>query len=113
MKINKYIAPIIAIVILFVAIGISMLINYWKTDASPEEKLGLIEGVLNPDNLKGSAVIQDILNEYKLDKDTFYNDLGIPSDIPISSKVKDLKEKEIIEIDGIREYLKNKLNDDE
>jgi hypothetical protein len=87
MFIKRLIIPLIAIVALLGSVPVAQVFGSWQTTG---KVLTTLPGATVED-IKGSSTLGDVSTAFGIPKAELYTLLGLPADIPLESKLKDLE----------------------
>jgi ferredoxin len=113
---NKFTRPltigILGIVIYIGIIGASKITGYWESvNATLEERAE--EGLLTPDDIKGSNTISEVAVSFNLDLNDLYKNLNLDiSKVPKTTRLREIKDligSETFEAEQVREVVKAML----
>jgi polyferredoxin len=111
-KVRPVIVAVAGLSIYIAIIGTSMITGYWKSaDQSLEQKLE--QGLLSPDDIKGSNSLKEVADIFKINLDDLYDSLDITKDlVPETTLLKNIKsitQKEEFEAEEVRSIVKEML----
>lgn len=112
-NISKRILGISVASFFFVALSLIVATPLWQTKAS--SNIVMESGSLDADNLRGSNTLKYVIDTTKIPYSVFQKELGLPEQIDMSLKLKDIgptyeiknSEGEYIETEDFREVLRN------
>ena len=99
MSIKRLIIPLIAIVALLGSVPVAQAFGWWQTTG---KSLTTLAGA-TVDDIKGSSTLGDVATAFDIPQAELYALLGLPADVPLDSKLKDLESYN--EVTTVREKI--------
>jgi polyferredoxin len=90
---------LLVLVVFMTPIGISKSIGNFSSE---EEQV-----YQSADDIRGSYTIENIINNYELDRKLFYRAFAVPQDVGVNTKIKELEDVTNISVEGIRQVIGN------
>ncbi len=90
MKVNKYLLPILFIVVLLGGVGIAQAIGLWTTSGR-DVVMTDDEGNPDPEGIKGWMTLEQVSATYGVPLDVLYQKLGVPAETSPQTALKDLE----------------------
>lgn len=87
MRVNRWLVPVIAIVILLGSVPLAKVNGWWQTSGV---KLITVEDV-SPDDIRGSSTLGDVSAAFGIPMDELVSILNLPEAYPEDTKLKDLE----------------------
>lgn len=106
MKLSTKHFVILVITVYWGLIVLSMASGLWDTYGFANENKPT---VITPEEVTGMMTVQELLNAFALDKETFYANFKIPPSEPTSQSLRSLVHKYGFEVEDIRKYLEENL----
>jgi hypothetical protein len=91
MKVNKYILPIGAIIVLFATVLAAQAAGVWQVTGSTTIIPTTASGRPDPEAIKGKMTLDEIIAGYKIPQADLYAALELPADLPASTQIKELE----------------------
>ena len=99
MSIKRLIIPLIAIVALLGSVPVAQAFGWWQTTG---KSLTTLTGA-TVDDIKGSSTLGEVATAFDIPQVELYALLGLPADVPLDSKLKDLESYN--EVTTVREKI--------
>ena len=87
MKVNRWIVPVVVLVILFGSVGLGKAFGWWQTAGV---KLSTVADV-SPEDIRGSSSLADVSEAFGIPSAELIDILSIPADTPAETPLKELE----------------------
>ena len=108
MTVNKFLMPFLVIASLFASVAIAQVTGGWSVSG---KQLLDVQKLSSGDDVRGWMTLQQLSDGFGIPQDTLYSLLGIPSDMPIETALKDMESVlPDFEVSAVREAINNYLS---